>query len=168
MAADRLQAGYGNGGIPPMEQFDKLTEKIGNSLKNLEFTRDMLRQLAETEKKSAKEIAGILNKKSKTLRFSVVDQAIQNYWKKIESQRRHFSAALIEKIVAPLDGYINSARSRRKQLQKESSKTKKSVIDIEKERAKQKQICEKEWKKLEDQINKNDMNKKANKMGKKK
>merc|ERR1712130_193330 len=130
------------------------------------FTRDMIRQLAENEKKSAKSIATILNQKNKSLRFSVVDQAIQSYWKKQESNRRHFAAALQTKIIEGLDSYINSARDRKKKLTKENSKIQRSFIECKKETTKQKQIGLKEWQKLEEQIQKNDQHKKANKLGK--
>ena len=99
-------------------RFEKLSDKISNRLKNLEYTRDMLKKLAESEKASAKSIAATLNQKNKSLRFSVVDQAIQNYWKKQESFRRHFSTALLEKIISGLDTYINGARDKMKKLLK--------------------------------------------------
>eukprot|EP01083_Nonionella_stella_P067267 177785_1 len=166
-----LQAGYGNGGIDTMDQFEKLSDKITNSLKNLEFTRDMLRQLAENEKKSAKTIQQILNplkqiNKNKTLRFSVVDRAIQNYWKKQEQDRRLFAAALQTKIIDELDEYISSARDQKKKLTKENTKTQRTFIECKKETAKQKQIGLKEWQKLEEQIQKNDQLKKTNKLTK--
>merc|ERR1712154_166699 len=128
-----------------------------------EYTRDMLRQLADNEKKSAKAIATILNQKNKSLRFSVVDQAIQNYWKKQESNRRHFAAALQTKIIEGLDGYIASSRDRKKKLAKDNNKIQKTFIEHKKETTKLKQIGLKEWQKLEEQIQKNDQHKKTNK-----
>eukprot|EP00486_Rosalina_sp_Unknown_P003105 CAMPEP_0201574310 /NCGR_PEP_ID=MMETSP0190_2-20130828/18740_1 /ASSEMBLY_ACC=CAM_ASM_000263 /TAXON_ID=37353 /ORGANISM="Rosalina sp." /LENGTH=847 /DNA_ID=CAMNT_0048002389 /DNA_START=21 /DNA_END=2567 /DNA_ORIENTATION=+ len=161
-----LQAGYGNGGLSPMAQFEKLGDKITNSLKNLEYTRDMLKKLAESERNSAKSIATILNQKNKTLRFSVVDQAIQNYWKKQESFRRHFSTALLEKIIGELDTYINSGRDRKKKLSKENKKVQATFIECKKEATKQKALALKEWTKLEEQITKNESYKKQNKQNK--
>eukprot|EP01084_Bolivina_argentea_P141066 247922_1 len=165
-SSGNLQAGYGNGGIEPMAQFDKLSDKITNSLKNLEFTRDMLRQLAENEKKSAKNIAAILNQKNKSLRFSVVDQAIQSFWKKQESNRRHFAEALQTKIIDELENYIGLACEKKKKLQKENSKIQKNFIECKKETIKLQQIGLKDWQKLEEQINKNDQYKKTNKRSK--
>jgi len=165
-SAGPLKAGYGNGGIASIEQFGKLADKIGNSLKNLEFTRDMLRQLADNEKKSAKVIAQILNSKSKSLRFSVVDQAIQNYWRKQETNRRHFATALQTKIVDALEVYISSARDKKKKLSKENGKIQKGFTDVRKETTKQKGIALREWQKLEEQIGKNEGHTKANKLSK--
>merc|ERR1712228_242360 len=122
--------------------------------------------LAEIDKKSAKSIANILNQKNKNLRFSVVDQAIQSYWKKQESNRRHGADALQTKIIKGLDSYISSARERKKKLNKENSKIQRSFIECKKETLKLKQIGLKEWQKLEEQIQKNEQHKKANKLGK--
>ena len=149
-----------------IHRFEKLADKISNSLKNLEYTKDMLKKLAESEKQSAKSIATILNQKNKTLRFSVVDQAIQNYWKKQESFRRHFSTALLEKIIGGLDAYINSAKDRKKKLSKENKKVQATFIECKKEAGKQKQLASKEWQRLEEQISKNEQYKKQNKQNK--
>jgi len=159
-------AGYGNGGIESIDQFDKLCDKISNSLKNLEYTRDMMKKLSENERQSAKIIASILNQKNKTLRFSVVDQAIQTYWKKQEANRRHFADALQSKIIDALENYINTANTKKKKLQKENKKVQSSFIEYKKEATKQKQISLKEWQKLEEQIQKNEQYKKQNKSSK--
>ena len=153
-----------NGGIDSMEQFQKICAKSTNSLRNLEYTRDMLYKLAENEKNCARNIAEILSEKDRSLRFSFVDQAVQKYWKKQESNRRHFSEALLSKIIEPLDIYIKSATDKNRKLQKENDKTQNTFISCKKKATKQMEISLAEWQKLEEQIQENEALKKDNKM----
>jgi len=97
------------------------------------------------------------------LRFSVVDQAVQSYWKKQEENRHH---ALQTQLVEKLDKFISEARDRKKKLAKENGKVQSGFIQCKKETEKQKQRGETEWQKLEEQIKKNDVHKRANKTGK--
>eukprot|EP01083_Nonionella_stella_P147190 463968_1 len=135
-----LPAGYGNGGIDTMDQCAKLSKKATRTLKNLEITRDMLRQIAANEEKSAKGLQQILNPlkqitRSKGLRFSVVDRAIQNYWRKQEQNRRIFAAALQTKILVELDKFITTTEDQRITLMKRNKKTQQTFIQCKKETA---------------------------------
>mmetsp|Transcript_107556 Transcript_107556/g.131230 ORF Transcript_107556/g.131230 Transcript_107556/m.131230 type:complete len:272 (-) Transcript_107556:669-1484(-) len=158
-----LQAGYGNGGINSMLQFDKLNEKLSNSIKNLEFTKEMLKQLGDNEKQSGKIILQLITKKNKSLRFSVVDTAIQSYWKKRASSRIKFAESIQQTVIPNLELFLNQCRSIKRNLCRENDKIQKNFLNISRELSKQKNICEREWQSLGNIIAKNERNIKSGK-----
>jgi len=59
------------------EKFEKLNEKLTNSIKNLEFTKEMLKQLSDNEKQGGKIILQAITKKNKTFKKRI---KIKNTW----------------------------------------------------------------------------------------
>jgi len=123
-----LEPGHGNGNLPSIQQFDHVSLKLENGLKNLDFVKDLLKAISDSERQQSKYILSLIeSKKQKELKFSEIDNSIIQFWTKIANERESFALNFQQNILTNLEAYIPDARNKRRNLMKENEKLQKKL-----------------------------------------
>ena len=154
------QAGYGHNKVESMKQFDIVSTKCNASMRSLKFTRDMLKQIADNERRSSKLILSILDStKSKQNKLQLpvnkIDESIQNYWKTVSKIHSNFASKITNHIVSIIDPFLNTNQTKLKRLIKKNKSTQNQFEEQKKEYNKHLESSLKAWKWLDDIIEEN-------------